>query len=320
MSSSIGSPAATPPVWQAQVSTAREHNDTSPLIYLLIESILPSLKASTLTKESSLSLLATCAEDIRSFGPSSNKLKALSLLHFAQDHLGSELTLHKETTKYLPFDNKEQIDHSLAIFRNWARSGSSDAFPALANWLDQNQIPLMRLNLTAEELSLVAPHLTYLYLSDTDLSSFNLTSFTRLESLTLIRNSLSELPALPDHLKHLHCHEAGIREIRALPASLRDLDCSACYSLQAITSPFPDTLRKLTLDSCSALTSLPPLNSALEEFSCSGCEFEILPPLPPHLKKLDCSDCKNLKSLPPLSASVIINARDCPLLKGELKK
>ena len=136
--------------------------------------------------------------------------------------------------------------------------------------------------------------ITILNLNYDDLYEFpDLTRFTNLQELYIVKNNFITIPKLPDTLKILDCSwNNTITSFHSIPPNLVELHCQG-----------------------NKLSYLPLLPSSLEHLSCGTNNFDFIPPLPSNLKKLFCMN-NNLTMLPILPNT--LTYLDCS--KNQIKR
>jgi Leucine-rich repeat (LRR) protein len=118
--------------------------------------------------------------------------------------------------------------------------------------------------------------ITVLNLNHEDLHEFpDLSRFTNLKELYLIRNYFITIPKLPDTLEILNCSwNISIMSFHSIPPNLIELHCQG-----------------------NKLSYLPLLPSSLTYLNCNYNNFYFIPQLPSNLQKLFCTN-NNLTILP----------------------
>jgi hypothetical protein len=117
-----------------------------------------------------------------------------------------------------------------------------------------------------------------------------------LKELDCANNLLKELPELPDNLESLVCPNNILEKLPKLPESLTFLNCND-NRLTELPS-LPHNLKRLNCAS-NPLGSLPGLPRSVTELTCVGCHLTELPKLPKKLTRLMCNN-NNLTRLPVL--------------------
>lgn len=145
-------------------------------------------------------------------------------------------------------------------------------------------------------------YLTLLNCSNNNLTSLNVSSLTRLQTLRCNNNKLPYVYDLPASLQYLYCggNQFTTWVVNNL-SSLKTLDVSNTPTLTSFNCN-NNALTSLTISGCSALntiscdnnqfTSLPTLPSSLETLYCRGNKLTSLPTLPNSLKYLLCGGNK----------------------------
>jgi Leucine-rich repeat (LRR) protein len=114
-------------------------------------------------------------------------------------------------------------------------------------------------------------------------------------------NSISQLPALPPTLQYLSCINNHLSTLPALPSGIRVLYCSG-NQLDSLPGTLPDSLVLLSCYS-NKLSVLPALPASLTQLLCSSNLLGSLPVLPASLANLSCY-ANHISSLPVLPASL----------------
>ena len=165
----------------------------------------------------------------------------------------------------LSSETSDEIANSMKLIREFPNISEVERYKLIAKWINNNEIPLIKLNLHLEEIEGLAPHLEYLdstgmfrkNISDKELSE-QLSRFPKLT--TLIIKKLTYVTKLPEMNK------------------LRTLDCSNCYDLAEL--PELPSLLNLNCSFCELLTQLPELRF-ITTLNCSHCnQLTQLPELP----------------------------------------
>ena len=114
-------------------------------------------------------------------------------------------------------------------------------------------------------------------------------------------NSLPVLPALPATLTYLSCINNQLTTLPALPSGVTVLYCSG-NQLDSLPATLPGSLMLLSCYS-NQLTALPALPASLTQLLCSSNVLSSLPALPAALTNLSCY-ANHLSSLPSLPATL----------------
>ena len=141
-------------------------------------------------------------------------------------------------------------------------------------------------------------YLTTLNCSYNNLTSLNVSSLTRLQTLRCNNNKLPYVYDLPASLQYLYCGGNQFTTwVVNNHSSLKTLDVSNTPTLTSLNCN-NNALTSLTISGCTALntiscdnnqfTSLPTLPSSLETLYCRGNKLTSLPTLPNSLKYLLC--------------------------------
>ena len=141
-------------------------------------------------------------------------------------------------------------------------------------------------------------YLTTLNCSYNNLTSLNVSSLTRLQTLRCNNNKLPYVYDLPASLQYLYCGGNQFTTwVVNNHSSLKTLDVSNTPTLTSLNCN-SNALTSLTISGCTALntiscdnnqfTSLPTLPSSLETLYCRGNKLTSLPTLPNSLKYLLC--------------------------------
>ena len=149
-------------------------------------------------------------------------------------------------------------------------------------------------------------YLTTLNCSYNNLTSLNVSSLTRLQTLRCNNNKLPYVYDLPASLQYLYCGGNQFTTwVVNNHSSLKTLDVSNTPTLTSLNCN-NNALTSLTISGCTALntiscdnnqfTSLPTLPSSLETLYCRGNKLTSLPTLPNSLKYLLC-DGNNFTTL-----------------------
>ena len=109
--------------------------------------------------------------------------------------------------------------------------------------------------------------------------------FTSLDTLIVIHNQITTIPALPNSLMFINCFDNQLTQLPPLPASLNKLNCgrNKLSSLPAL----PNTLNYLDCDN-NKLTGLPALPNVLNYLDCNTNSLSSLPALDTALQNLQC--------------------------------
>jgi Leucine-rich repeat (LRR) protein len=130
--------------------------------------------------------------------------------------------------------------------------------------------------------------ITVLNLNYEDLYEFpDLSRFTNLKELYLIRNHFITIPKLPDTLEILDCSwNYSITSLHSIPQNLVQLHCQG--NKLSYLPTLPSSLICLNCNS-NNFSFIPSLPSNLENLFCTNNKLTMLPILPDTLQKLDCS-------------------------------
>jgi len=144
--------------------------------------------------------------------------------------------------------------------------------------------------------------ITVLNLNHEDLHEFpNLSRFTNLKELYLVKNNFITIPKLPDTLKILDCSwNNSITSFHSIPPNLVELHCQG--NKLSYLPLLPSSLTYLNCNS-NNFDFIPPLPSKLEKLFCTSNNLTILPVLPNTLTYLDCSK-NQIKRLPICSSKL----------------
>ena len=144
--------------------------------------------------------------------------------------------------------------------------------------------------------------ITVLNLNYEDLEEFpDLSRFTNLKELYIIRNYFITIPKLPDTLEILNCSwNISIRSFHSIPPNLVELHCQGNN-----LSYLPLLPSSLTYLNCNYnnFDFIPQLPSKLQKLFCTNNNLTILPILPDTLTYLDCSK-NQIKQLPICSSNL----------------
>ena len=144
--------------------------------------------------------------------------------------------------------------------------------------------------------------ITVLNLNHDDLHKFpDLSRFTNLKELYLVKNNFITIPKLPDTLKILDCSwNNSITSFHSIPPNLVELHCQG--NKLSYLPLLPSSLTYLNCNS-NNFDFIPPLPSKLEKLFCTSNNLTILPVLPNTLTYLDCSK-NQIKRLPICSSKL----------------
>lgn len=161
-----------------------------------------------------------------------------------------------------------------------------------------------------------------------------LTRFYQLKTFICSRNSLTELPLLPNSLKGLFCDSNRLTTLPTLPDSLIVLICSInqldklpnlspslkylyCGFNYLTTLPtLPPQLNELSCIN-NYLIELPNLPQQLQKFYCGSNFLTIIPKLPNTITELSC-ECNQLYMLPTLPCNLHTLVTNNNLLPNQL--
>lgn len=237
-----------------------------------------TFKASLQSLESALNTLSDKTDKVK------NTIKELASFQTKASGLA---TIDREQTKRLPHNNDKQIAASLATFRDYINRGVKGGPEALAEWVVYCQIPLEKLNLTAEERAEVLPHVTdlnissdrrYAALSEKDLSVI-LSQTKNLQTLNLNHDEMKSLPELPSSLKNLTVSGGSLENIQEFKEGLESVTINSCFSLTTLPKKLPESMKEFKIIDCEQARGLPQFNANLKIFDSSGSTKVYLPRL-----------------------------------------
>lgn len=116
-----------------------------------------------------------------------------------------------------------------------------------------------------------------------------------------IHRLVKEPPSIPEGVEEIYCFDGVLHKLPALPSTLKKLELDQCTQLNSIP-PLPDSLLSLGVAG-SPLHDLGQLPPNLQHLFCNDCSLSDLPELPPTLERLICKD-NDFLFLPDLPNSI----------------
>jgi hypothetical protein len=204
--------------------------------------------------------------------------------------------------KGLPLNTRNEIRSSMEEFRSLIEEKVPTATPALASWIQFDEIPLSKLNLSKKELYALAPHLKYLAIDTNELTEKEihdlLSKCSNLESFVLRTDNIKTLSTLPRSLARLNCSLCpNLEEITHFNDNLAEFYSTSCEKLSVLPERTSANLRTFECGECPSLERYPLLNEGLQHLDISGNTLSNLPTLPSTLESLIMHDCP-IKQLP----------------------
>lgn len=134
-----------------------------------------------------------------------------------------------------------------------------------------------------------------------------------LQKLYLHNSPIQKLPSLPESLTHLYISGHYIKEIKNLPLNLKSLWIKEQPNRQTTLKQIgalPDSLKELQLDGCKVLKTIESLSDELEKITFYHTKFSVLPRLPKNLKWLSLTETliRCLKKIPESLTRLVIDS------------